>query len=510
MTKKQSRKQTIIHPFYTVLSMLTFLAVCAGCYMYYRTLLTPSDIMVADTPTIPTCTSGFIDNFEKTALDANFWTPDANATGRSLALTSGQLIASMDNVASTNMRLVTKNYFSGNFISEVDVPSVTSTTGTGFGHFLARTEDGKYGVWIRRSSIDTVETFFTKDGTSFEGQKSVAIPTGATLRLKIERQGKNFFTYYKTAGNFVLLGTFNDITDLPMQVRLTAENNSVAKYDDFSVGCAPTSTPAISTHCDGLTPRTAISWTGQGQQNNIYLDISEKSNFAPFANKLVRNVNTTELVEFNNVDVGYTAFVPKFDTTYYMRVWNGFYYSSPTVTFKIPVCKLKPTSNTTTLKVQDKTCNSLYLTWDAITNAEGYIVDLADNAKFDNAKTTGQIGSDQTKRYYDKLASNTDYYARITIAGLDGGNQYTTVGPIRTTCATPTPKPTVRATARPTIKPTPEPTITTSTEPLVAPTAKPSYAPAVYVPTPTPDMTASTKPVSAFEAFFTWLGNLFK
>lgn len=156
--------------------------------------------------------------------------------------------------------------------------------------------------------------------------------------------------------------------------------------------------------------------------------------------------------------------------------------------------------------VSSKTCDAIYFEWNKVSGAGGYTIELADNKDINSSKSSGQIGSDQTKYHFGNLVGNKDYYVRLTLAG---SVKSTVMGPIQTSCAapaTPTPTPTAtpklgaKATAKPTIKPTTKPTATPTTKITVAPKASPLG----YTPYPSFE---PTEMAEQKDSFIVWIGN---
>jgi len=231
---------------------------------------------------IVTCQSGFNDNFSGESFNLQNWLPDPSVPGeRTLAFENGRLKASMNNAPNQNMRLLTANYYSGNFSSEVSLPSLTTSSGVGISRFIAR-NDVMHGVFIVRTTENKVETFYTKDnGSTYEGKVVADIPAESNLKVKIEREGQTFRTYYKTSGNYILLGVFTNVTDQPVNIRLTAEKNTTAYFDDFSISClsvakppAP-SNPRSTCNPDGKSVR--LMWDGVDSANSYKVRVDDKA-----------------------------------------------------------------------------------------------------------------------------------------------------------------------------------------------------------------------------------------
>ena len=229
---------------------------------------------------IVTCQSGFTDNFSTQSFDLQNWLPDPIISGeRTLTFENGKLKATMNDAPNTNMRLLTANYYTGNFSSEVSLPSLTSSSGVGLSRFLARDDNG---VAIIRTSENKVISFYFKDNSPTEEGKVVAdIPAESNLKVKIEREGQTFRTYYKTSGNYILLGVFTNVTDQPVNIRLTAEKNTTAYFDDFSISClsvakppAP-SNPRSTCNPDGKSVR--LMWDGVDSANSYKVRVDNKA-----------------------------------------------------------------------------------------------------------------------------------------------------------------------------------------------------------------------------------------
>ena len=129
------------------------------------------------------------------------------------------------------------------------------------------------------------------------------------------------------------------------------------------------------------------------------------------------------------------------------------------------------------------TCTAITYTWDKVTNAEGYFIELSKNSNFSDTQSSGQLGSDRSDFTFDNLSNDTTYYARVTLAGISNFPQYNYASAVKTKCGA-----TTETTA--TATPTPTPTKTTTPTKTPVKTKSPS-------PTPTPKTTVTPRPTAA-------------
>ena len=219
----------------------TFLGVVALAAYYPLTHpLSPSDYVLGATAT-PTpqtvgCASGFSEDFNSSSLNTNEWSPELDATGKSAAVAGDHLTVTADGTVTTS-RVFSRNVFHGDFVAEVDIPSVIQNAGdTGKAEFKAQTADGAYGVVAERDSTVALITYPV--GGS---EKSVTVGTAPNVRFQIVRTGKDFKVYYKTTGTYTLLGNFPGETDGDVRFELDAgATNTIASFDNFSLRCLTT------------------------------------------------------------------------------------------------------------------------------------------------------------------------------------------------------------------------------------------------------------------------------
>ncbi len=216
----------------------TFLGVVALAAYYPLTHpLSPSDYVLGatatPTPQMVSCESGFSEDFNSSSLNTNEWSPELDATGKSAVVAGDHLTVTADGTVTTS-RVFSRNVFHGDFVAEVDIPSVVQNAGdTGKARFKAQTADSAYGVVAERDSTGALITYPV--GGS---QKSVTVGTAPNVRFQIVRTGKDFKVYYKTTGTYTLLGYFPGETDGDVRFELDAgTTNTIASFDNFSLRC---------------------------------------------------------------------------------------------------------------------------------------------------------------------------------------------------------------------------------------------------------------------------------
>jgi hypothetical protein len=403
------------------------------------------------------------------------------------------------------MRLVSKKYFGGNFQTEVSIPTLTRTTGIGIAYLVARTEDGKSGVWIGRTSENKVETYFTKDGTLFEGTLVANIPANSALRLKIEREGKNFRTYYKTTAGFVLLGTFNDLSDKSVNFRLTAQNNTTARFDDFSLSCyyKTPETPANLRPSSGTIKAgyQSISWDKVDGASGYLLRIDEISASGNKIGACNVNKGPNDVCE----TIPSTTYSYDFGRSKKYKVWVHAYVHDETHA-SVPVTTVIDVENVAQPSGLRSTCNpdgkSVRLMWDSVDGANSYKLRVDDKngkvAYYDNITKLEYVAPISPSQTYQ-------WWAHSTRDGLDSTEtvrQEFKCVPV----ATPTPTP------RPSVKPTSTPSPSASARSTYSPSPSPS---ASLRPTTTPSPTplpsvAPAQPTNPIARFFSWLASIFE
>lgn len=182
-------------------------------------------------------------------------------------------------------------------------------------------------------------------------------------------------------------------------------------------------------------------------------------------------------------------------------------------------------SKTTTLRLDSSTCNSLKFSWDKIEGAKGYVLEIGTSVNFEDRKSSGTIGSDNSSYTFSNLPVGTNYYARITQTDIHDYPRYTTISNISTlaTCPgeklsptnspTPTPKPNTA-----TVKPSPSTTPSSPSTQIVSPAPSgsvPSLKPVAYTDErfknidAEPDIVTDTPKGSWFSRFIAWLVSLF-
>ena len=243
---------------------LTFLGVVALAAYYPLTHpLSPSDYVLGATAT-PTpqtvgCTSGFSEDFNSSSLNTNEWSPELDAAGKSAMVAGDHLTVTADGTV-TASRVFSRNAYHGDFMAEVDIPSVVQNAGvTGKAQFKAVTTDGAYGVVAERDSTGALITYPVSGS-----EKSVTVGTAPNVRFQIVRTGKDFKVYYKTTDTYTLLGNFPGETDGDIRFELDAgTTNTIAAFDNFSLRClsnpaatAPRSEAKIPSEVEGQSHRT--------------------------------------------------------------------------------------------------------------------------------------------------------------------------------------------------------------------------------------------------------------
>ncbi len=141
-----------------------------------------------------------------------------------------------------------------------------------------------------------------------------------------------------------------------------------------------------------------------------------------------------------------------------------------------PVPTASPTARPTATTLPSITlsatpsCNNISYRWTAVTGAAGYYLDLSKTSNFSDFVSSDRLSASTTTYTFSSLDSNTNYYARITLADISNFPQYSTKGPIKTTvCATSTSAATTAPTKTATAKAT---STSTSSSKTATPTTK--------------------------------------
>lgn len=89
-------------------------------------------------------------------------------------------------------------------------------------------------------------------------------------------------------------------------------------------------------------------------------------------------------------------------------------------------------------KAVNKAGNKLYITWKAVTDADGYQIVYATDSKFTKSKKTVSVGADVYKKTISKLVKKKTYYVKVRAYKLDDAGKkvygsYSTVSKINIT-----------------------------------------------------------------------------
>ncbi len=233
------------------------------------------------TPQTVGCASGFSEDFNSSSLNTNEWSPELDATGKSAAVAGGHLTVTADGTVTTS-RVFSRNVFHGDFVAEVDIPSVVQNAGdTGKAQFKAVTADSAYGVVAERDSTGALITYPV--GGS---EKSVTVGTAPNVRFQIVRTGKDFKVYYKTTGTYTLLGNFPGETDGDVRFELDAgTTNTIASFDNFSLRCL-TNPAATAPRSEAKIPSKAEGVEGQSHRTLTTTPSPTPSPETPTVNEL--------------------------------------------------------------------------------------------------------------------------------------------------------------------------------------------------------------------------------
>lgn len=200
-------------------------------------------------------------------------------------------------------------------------------------------------------------------------------------------------------------------------------------------------------------------------------------------------------------------------------------------TSNTPTNKNTTVSSTTTLRLIGASCASLTFSWDKITNAKGYLIELSSTSNFsvDN-KSSGTLSNSINSYVFSGLKAGNKYYVRVSQTDIPDFPRWTALSGLTTlptceeakTLTTPTPTPatnkvvqTIENIFKPS-SPTPTPTPAAVVASPDSTGSIPSLAPVAYTDnrfqdidnTPTTsDQTNSNQ--SLFARFIAWVVSLF-
>ena len=204
------------------------------------------------------CSQGFTDNFD--SVDLNNWL----VCGDGVSAQSGVLVVKRDEAGTSSTcnssdALASKSSFSGDFVSEVDIPDFEkSGDGGGWAAVLFLTDDeetDRLAVVRGRNNKNKNKTFYIGSvlsiGTEQERSETITVPDGP-VSIKVERRSGTFSVYYKEGtGSYKLLKTYQrKLTENIQRVVLGALNTEyisseyvLAKFDNFKISCLTSATP---------------------------------------------------------------------------------------------------------------------------------------------------------------------------------------------------------------------------------------------------------------------------
>lgn len=224
------------------------------------------------------CTVTFTDSFPGPQIDENSWIP----AGDILWAQGGSVVINGVANQTNNQWLLSKNSsMTGDFVMEVEIPQFTANTTQSYelatAELKAYGDDSNYFTlrWVKwQNGSSQINLLSVKDGY-YNQSVGVVIPTDASVKLRLARNGSYILGHYDLGSGFIQLpelpaGVFTGTVRPMLYSHAWTLQGSIAAFDNFSLQLCgvdiqtPTGQPTAE---PTPTPTDEVGGTQQGEPN---------------------------------------------------------------------------------------------------------------------------------------------------------------------------------------------------------------------------------------------------